>query len=123
MEFHIQDARPIWQQLSDQLKLRIIMGFYAPGSRFPAVRELAAEAGVNPNTMQRSLTQLESEGLLITNRTVGRTVTTEESTLQAIRLALAEKQTASYLESMGRLAYTPAQCAELIMDKAKGEQT
>ena len=115
MDFHIKDARPIWQQLSEQLKLRIITGYYAPGSRFPSVRELAAEAGVNPNTMQRSLTQLESEGLLITNRTVGRTVTTEEETLSAIRSQLARAQTTEYLEAMGRLGYDTKQCAEFIL--------
>ncbi len=116
MDFHIRDARPIWQQLSEQLKLRIVTGYYAPGSRFPAVRELAAEAGVNPNTMQRSLTQLESEGLLITNRTVGRTVTTDEATLNAIRSALARKETGEYLEAMGRLGYSRKECAEMITE-------
>ncbi len=119
MNFHIQDARPIWQQLSDQLKLRIVTGFYAPGSRFPSVRELAAEAGVNPNTMQRSLTHLEGEGLLITNRTVGRTVTTDETILKDIRITLAKKQTRDYLEAMGRLGYSGAQCAELILEGEK----
>ena len=119
MDFHIKDARPIWQQLSEQLKKRIVTGFYAPGSRFPSVRELAAEAGVNPNTMQRSLTQLESEGLLITNRTVGRTVTTEEETLSAIRNELAKAQTTDYLEAMGRLGYSSRQCAEFILEGDK----
>lgn len=119
MDFRIKDARPIWQQLSEQLKLRIVTGYYAPGSRFPSVRELAAEAGVNPNTMQRSLTQLETEGLLITNRTVGRTVTTEEETLTAIRTELAKEETREYLEAMGHLGYSRQQCAEII---SEGEQ-
>lgn len=119
MDFQIKDARPIWQQLSEQLKLRIVTGFYAPGSRFPSVRDLAAEAGVNPNTMQRSLTQLESEGLLITNRTVGRTVTTDEETLSLIRAALAEKETHEYLAAMGLLGYSGKEAAELIMEGVK----
>ena len=60
MDFAIQGSRPIWQQLTEQLARRIITGAYPLGSRFPAVRELAAEAGVNPNTMQRAITQLET---------------------------------------------------------------
>ena len=75
MDFAIQGSRPIWQQLTEQLARRIITGVYPLGSRFPAVRELAAEAGVNPNTMQRAITQLETLGLVTTNRTLGRTVT------------------------------------------------
>lgn len=119
MDFQIKDARPIWQQLSEQLKKRIVTGYYAPGSRFPSVRDLAAEAGVNPNTMQRALTQLESEGLLITNRTVGRTVTTEEETLTAIRRELAREETREYLEAMGHLGYSRQQCAEIISEGEK----
>lgn len=119
MDFHIKDARPIWQQLSAQLKLRIVTGFYAPGSRFPAVRELAAEAGVNPNTMQRALTQLESDGLLTTNRTVGRSVTTDVGALSALRSELAGEETAEYLEAMGRLGYGRRECAELILEGEK----
>lgn len=71
MDFAIQGSRPIWQQLTEQLARRIITGAYPLGSRFPAVRELAAEAGVNPNTMQRAITQLETLGLVTTNRTLG----------------------------------------------------
>ena len=63
MEWRFNDDRPIWQQLTEQLTLRILKGEYPPGSRLPAVRELAAQAGVNPNTMQRALAQLESDGL------------------------------------------------------------
>ena len=71
MDFKIQSSRPIWQQLTEQLRQRIVTGVYPPGSRFPAVRELASEAGVNPNTMQRAMSQLETDELVITNRTLG----------------------------------------------------
>ena len=55
MDFELQSSRPIWLQLAEQLGRRIVTGAYPPGSRFPTVRDLAAEAGVNPNTMQRAL--------------------------------------------------------------------
>ena len=65
MEWKLTDDRPIWMQLSEQMARRIVAGQYPPGSKLPAVRELAADAGVNPNTMQRALAQLENDGLAV----------------------------------------------------------
>ena len=71
MDWRFTDDRPIWLQLTEQLTRRIITGVYPPGSRLPPVRELAAQAGVNPNTMQRALAQLEQDGLAFADRTAG----------------------------------------------------
>lgn len=75
MEWKLTDDRPIWSQLSDLVASQIAAGVYGPGERLPSVRELAAEAGVNPNTMQRAMADLESRGLAVANRTAGRCVT------------------------------------------------
>ena len=72
MEWKLTDDRPIWSQLSDLVASQIAAGVYGPGERLPSVRELAAEAGVNPNTMQRAMADLESRGLAVANRTAGR---------------------------------------------------
>ena len=88
MEWKLSDDRPIWLQLSQQLARRILVGAYPPGSRLPSVRELAAEAGVNPNTMQRALAQLEQDGLARADRTAGRLVTQDTAVLDAARRAL-----------------------------------
>ena len=72
MDWQFTEDRPIWQQLTDQLALRILKGEYPPGERLPGVRELAAQAGVNPNTMQRAMAQLEADGLAVGSRTAGR---------------------------------------------------
>ena len=113
MEFELQSSRPIWQQLAEQLARRIVTGVYPPGSRFPTVRELAAEAGVNPNTMQRALGQLENEGLVITNRTAGRTVTEDVGVLDAMRKRLAAELREKYFSDMKELGYSRSQAAEL----------
>lgn len=113
MDFTIQSSRPIWQQLTEQLRRRIVTGVYPPGSRFPAVRELAAEAGVNPNTMQRSVSQLETDGLVITNRTLGRTVTDRAETLEEMRKKLALDRTEEYFSDMQELGYDRAAAAAL----------
>ena len=68
MDWTFTNDRPVWQQLTEQLTLRILKGEYPPGSRLPAVREVAAQAGVNPNTMQRAMAQLEQDGLAYTKK-------------------------------------------------------
>ena len=120
MDFTIQSSRPIWQQLTEQLRRRIVTGVYPPGSRFPAVRELAAEAGVNPNTMQRSVSQLETDGLVITNRTLGRTVTDKVETLEEMRQTLALERTEEYFSDMKELGYDRAAAAALA--RREGER-
>ena len=76
MGWKFQTDRPIYAQLVEQVKQKMIAGVYPPGGKMPSVRELAAEASVNPNTMQRAFSQLEQEGLLYTQRTSGRFVRT-----------------------------------------------
>lgn len=75
MGWKIDDGRPIWTQLKEQMIKRIVSGTYSSGEKLPSVRDLAGEAGVNPNTMQRALSALDQDGLTITNRTSGRCVT------------------------------------------------
>ena len=121
MDFELQNSRPIWLQLSEQLGRRIVNGDYPPGSRFPTVRDLAAEAGVNPNTMQRALGQLESEGLVITNRTAGRTVTEDVGVLDAMRKRLAAELREKYFSDMKELGYSRAQAAEIAAAETEEE--
>ena len=68
MEWKLDDSRPIWMQLEEQLTRRILSGWYKPGEKLPTVRDLAAEAGVNPNTLQRALAAVDGEGLSIPRR-------------------------------------------------------
>jgi GntR family transcriptional regulator len=114
MNWTLTDDRPIWLQLSEQLTLRVAAGVYPRGSRMPAVRELAAEAGVNPNTMQRALSQLEADGLVVTNRTAGRTVTEDDGVLGSICLRLANAKMKEYLGSMEALGFTRRQAIDLL---------
>ena len=75
MTWKLDSDRPIYAQLLELIQMRIISGHYPAGSRLPSVRELAAEAGVNPNTMQKAFSELERNGLIWTQRTAGRFVT------------------------------------------------
>lgn len=85
MSWEFDRDRPIYAQLVEQLQRAIVSGAYAPGAKIPSVRELAAEAGVNPNTMQKALTELEQLGLLNTQRTNGRYVTEDTSLIATTR--------------------------------------
>lgn len=117
MDWKLDNGRPIWPQLSQQLARRIIAGVYPPGSRLPPVRELAAEAGVNPNTMQRALAQLEQEGLARADRTAGRLVTQDAAALEAARLREAREVVQEYFEAMSALGCTRERAVELLKEE------
>lgn len=114
MDWSLDNDRPIWLQLYEQLVFAIVTGEYGRGTKVPAVRELAAQAGVNPNTMQRALSCLEDHGLVTTNRTAGRVVTEDQDKIEVIRMELAGKQIEAYLQGMGRLGFTEKRARELM---------
>lgn len=117
MEWKLDDSRSIWPQLKEQLMRAIVSGEYAEGEAFPTVRQLAQDAGVNRNTMQRAMAELEAEGLLITNRTAGRTVTSDKKRIEAIKERLAEQNIETYLKEMTALGYTKEQAIDFIKRK------
>ena len=107
-------SRPIYAQLVERLKARILAGPSPPGGHLDSVRDLAAAAGVNPNTMQRALAQLESEGLVRTERTSGRYVTEDTNLIEQLRVAAAHDIAADFLEKMRSIGYTPEKAAALL---------
>ena len=109
MSEQFDSSRPIYAQLVERLKARILAGTYPPGGHLDSVRDLAAAAGVNPNTMQRALAQLETEGLVRTERTSGRYVTEDTELIEAAR-KLAEE----FLVKMRGIGYSPARAAALL---------
>lgn len=120
MSWELKNDRPIYTQLLEQIEQRIISGEYEPGSRLPSVRELAAEASVNPNTMQRAMSELANRGLIITNRTAGRVVTEEESILIQLRERRAKDFTQEYISRMAELKYNKDQIIKFIQ---KGDKS
>lgn len=114
MDWKLDDSRPIWIQLQEQLEKRILSGRYKMGERMPSVRELAAEAGVNPNTMQRALASLDQTGLTVTNRVTGRMVTEDEGIMEAIRSKLSKTMIEQYFLSAAELGYSKEEALELL---------
>jgi len=119
VEWNFNGDKPIWIQISEQLRQRIVTGAYPKGERLPTVRDLASEAGVNPNTMQRALAQLEAEGLAISNRTVGRLVTDDEEALSKVRMEIAEEKMAEYLKSMEVLGFSQEEATNLLLRRGE----
>ena len=107
-------SRPIYAQLVERLKARILAGIYPPGGHLESVRDLAAAAGVNPNTMQRALAQLEMEGLVRTERTSGRFVTEDTDLIEQLRAAAAHEIAEEFLKKMNSIGYTPEKAAALL---------
>lgn len=106
MAWELNADRPIYLQLVDQIKLKIVSGAYKPGERLPSVRDLAADAAVNPNTMQKALAELEAQGLLFTMRTSGKTVTEDSQRLRELREQMAEEALSDLLATLERLGYS-----------------
>ncbi len=109
-----KEGVPIYTQIIELIRVGIANGTYPPGEKMPAVRELAMQAGVNPNTMQRALSELERDGLLHTERTNGRFVTENEGALQALRESLAEAYIAELFDKARRLGMTDTQIVEAV---------
>ena len=114
-------SRPIYAQLVERLKAKILAGTYPPGGHLDSVRDLAAAAGVNPNTMQRALAQLESEGLVRTERTSGRFVTEDTELIEQLRASAARNIAEDFLEKMRSIGYTPEQAAQLLTSWSETE--
>ena len=119
MQWKLNSGAPIYAQLVDQMKLRIIMGVYPSGSRIPPVRELAMEAGVNPNTMQRAMQELERQGLVFSHRTSGRFVTEDEAVIRGARDVLAENYVNTFVGQMFMLGYSMEEIVTTIERREK----
>ena len=120
LSWELVNDRPIWVQLIEQLTRRIVSGEYPPGARVPSVRDLAAEAGVNPNAMQRALSGLEERGLLVAQRSIGRFVTQDAALIVRMRQELAEQELAVFKRRMRLLGYQDQEILEFV--SAKGEK-
>lgn len=97
-----------------------MFGVYPLGSKLPSVRDLAQEASVNPNTMQKALSKLEENGLLYTNRTSGRYVTEDVKMVQKVKDRLAHELIQEFLQNMKRLGFTEKEIMTIITKMAGG---
>lgn len=114
MSWNLDSSRPIYAQIIERVQLDIVAGVYRPGDKLPSVRELAAEAGVNPNTMQKALSEMERSGLVHAARTSGRFITEDETLIAQMRGKLAASQVTEFLDKMRQMGFGPDQAIEMI---------
>ena len=122
MDWNFRNDQPIYSQLIQRLTEAIVSGVYAPGEKLPSVRELALEAGVNPNTVQRALTELEREGLVFSQRTAGRFVTENENMIVNAKLRIADERVSVFLRSMKTLGCGRQEIISLIEGAKEDEE-
>ena len=120
MVWNIESDRPVYVQLVEQIKRKIIAGEYKPGDKMPSVRELAAEAAVNPNTMQKALAELERIGLMYSQRTSGRFITDDENLIGKLKKEVALEQIDTFIGNMAAMGIDKKEILELF--KARIEQ-
>lgn len=121
MAWELDADRPIYTQLVDRIQMQIVSGQYPPGSKLPSVRDLAAVAAVNPNTMQKTFMELERSGLIITQRTNGRIVTEDEELIRNVREGLAREHVEQFFVKMQELGYGKPEAEELLRKRYEEE--
>lgn len=114
MQNQFNNDKPIYLQLTDYFKARIISGEFPAGSRLESVRDLAIKAQVNPNTMQKALSELERMELVRTERTTGRFITDDKEKIEAMKKGLAEKEIAAFLEKMKTFGFTKSEIIKIM---------
>ena len=122
MDWNFRNDQPIYSQLTQRLTEAIVSGIYAPGEKLPSVRELAVEAGVNPNTVQRALSELERDGLVFSQRTSGRFVTENENMIVNAKLRIADERVSEFLRSMKTLGCGRQEIISLIEGAKEDEE-
>ena len=120
MEWKFREDLPIYSQMVNGMIRAIVSGAFAPGDRLPAVRELAMDAGVNPNTVQRALSELERSGLVYSQRTSGRFVTEDRAVIAEAREQMAQGRIAEFLSEMDGLGFSRGEIVSLIEEGFDG---
>ena len=120
MEWNFKNGIPIYTQIIDEMTMRIASGQYSPGDKLESVRDLAMDAGVNPNTMQRALAELERRGLVFSERTSGRFVTKDENTLKELHEELAGKYFEELTDKLRKIGMSGEEIASAVKKWLEG---
>jgi len=119
VSWNFDNSIPIYQQIIQEMKRRIIRKELAPGERLPSVRDLAKEAGVNPNTMQKALSELETEGLVETERTSGKFITSDKNLISVLQEEYLKERLEPFLSELHSLGLTEEELVTLIRSHYK----
>ena len=121
MPWNLDSSRPIYLQIIERVQMDIITGRYQPGDKLPSVRDLAQEAAVNPNTMQKALSELERSGLIYSQRTSGRFITKDKELIHQMKKELAAAEVSAFVAHMKQLGITPEEIRQLLAETIEEE--
>lgn len=121
MPWDLDNERPIYLQLMERIQQDIVSGVYKPGDKIPSVRDLALDAAVNPNTMQKALSELERSGLVYSQRTSGRFITEDAKMLSDLKKKLAFEHIQTFFQKMRQLGFSDRETLNIIQEMVKGE--
>ncbi len=119
MAWDLKSDRPIYTQLLEKIQIKIISGEFSPGEKLPSVRDLAADAAVNPNTMQKALSELERTGLVYSQRTAGRFITEDKEMLKKMKEEIAKEQIEEFVNNMKKIGFSPEDILKIMESKIK----
>lgn len=122
MPWNLDSSRPIYLQIIERVQMDIITGRYQPGDKLPSVRDLAKEAAVNPNTMQKALSELERSGLIYSQRTSGRFITEDKELIHQMKKELAAAEVSAFVAHMKQLGITPEEIRQLLAETIEEEE-
>ena len=122
MPWNLDSSRPIYLQIIERVQMHIITGRYQPGDKLPSVRDLAQEAAVNPNTMQKALSELERSGLIYSQRTSGRFITEDKELIHQMKKELAAAEVSAFVAHMKQLGITPEEIRQLLAETIEEEE-
>ena len=122
MAWTLDSERPIFLQIVERIQTDSVSGRYQPGDKLPSVRDLAAEASVNPNTMQKAYAELERTGLVYSRRTSGRFITEDCHMIDQLKTSLATEKMEEFLAQMRQLGFQNDEILSLMNQTMKGEK-
>ena len=122
MPWNLDSSRPIYLQIIERVQMDIITGRYQPGDKLPSVRDLAQEAAVNPNTMQKALSELERSVLIYSQRTSGRFITEDKELIHQMKKELAAAEVSAFVAHMKQLGITPEEIRQLLAETIEEEE-
>ena len=120
MKWNLDSDRPIFSQIMEIIQKDIVSGVLQPGEKLPSVRNLAADASVNPNTVQKAFSELERMGLVYSQRTTGKFITEDVRMIEETKKEMAKTLISSFLNNMEQLGFTKEEA--LALTKRAGEE-
>lgn len=114
MIWKIDKDKPVCPQLAEQIAAAIARGEFSPNEKLSSVREIAVEAGVNPNTVQKTFELLEGEGLVYSVRGTGWFVSDNAEIPANWKKEITMERVRDFFAQMSSIGYTVPEIKKIV---------